>query len=72
MGGTTPRGSGGNRQWTTTSPFMPEQRGVESNNQRRGARAACSGLHIESSASRNNVGNDVSIVNDESLFLAIV
>jgi hypothetical protein len=33
-----------NRQLTAISRFMPEQRGVEDNNQSHGARAARSGL----------------------------
>ena len=33
-----------NRQLTAISRFMPEQRGVESDNQHRAARAAWSGL----------------------------
>jgi hypothetical protein len=39
-----PRCSGWNLQQTLISQFMPEQRGVVSNNQRYGARAARSGL----------------------------
>jgi hypothetical protein len=42
---TTPRGSGWNRQQTPTSPFMPEQRGVENHNQCYGVRAARPGYY---------------------------
>ena len=66
---TTPRGSGTNRRWTPTSPFMPEPRGVESTNQRYGACAACSGYKLRTIAlhfaqhfaydSRNGFGVDL-------------